>query len=137
MHFQHLQLPAAAVLRHLEVGVPLDPAAAAALGSAHRPCVVDQDLPHRAGHHRQKMCPIGEFGRRSIEQLYEGFVDQSRWLERMTGRLAAKKRLRDTAQLPIDERHQLVESGIFSLAQPIQENCDPRRRPLGTVPHIL
>src|SRR5204862_2664269 len=121
---------AATALRYLEVGVPLDPAAAAALGSAHRTCVVDQDLPHRAGHHRQEMCPIGEFRWRIFEQLYEGFVDQSRWLECMTGPLAAKKRLRDAAQLPIDERHQLVERSMLSLAQLIQENCDPRRRPL-------
>jgi len=109
---------------------PVTNAAAAPLGSAQRTRVVDQNLSHRAGHNREKMCTVGEFGLRMFEQLYVGFIDQSCGLERMTGQLAAKKQTRNPAQLPIDERHQFVQRTVFSRAHLFQENCDPRRRPL-------
>ncbi len=138
VQFQHLQLPAAAVRLYLNVGVPWYPApAAAALGSAQSTRVVDQYLPHDTRHHRQEVSAVGELGRRFVEEPYVGFVDQSRWLESMTGPLAAKKRLRDPAQFAIDQMHQLVECGMFSVAQPSQEDRDLRRHRIGAVHYIM
>ena len=110
---------------HFNVGIPWNACfASATLGRADRAGVVDQYLPHHARHEREEVSPVGKLWLAVFEQLDERFVDERGRLERMTRRLPPHERPRDSVQLAIDERQQLVERGLFSVAQPVEERRD-------------
>ena len=108
-----------------DAGVPASRrVAAAAFRRATRARVIDEHLSHDTRHEREKVRAIGESRLAVFEELDEGLVDQRRGLKRMRGRLAPHVRPRDAAQLAVQKRQQLLESGLLSLTQSVEETCD-------------
>jgi hypothetical protein len=64
--------------------------------------VVHQNLSHHARHERQQVCAVGDLWLRVAEQLDKRFVDERRWLERVSLALAPHERLRNPSQLALD-----------------------------------
>jgi len=104
----------------LDEGSPGVGVAPAALQSGSLSRVVHQNLPHDTGGDREKMDFIIKLAFGSIEELHVGLMDQRRGLEGMVRTLAPQVTAGDAVHLRVQRRHNLVEGGWISRAQPFE-----------------
>jgi hypothetical protein len=86
---------------------------ATALSSEPRSRVIDEYPPHQARSHAKEVGPVAPVDLPLIDQSEVGFVYESGWVQRMTGRLAPQLCACDTSQMVVDDRDELVK-GVSS-----------------------
>ena len=106
----------------LEARLPGDAfLAAASLGGDVRARGINEDLPHHPRHQGQKVHAIRDLRFAILKQLEKRFVHERGWLQRVLWRLPPHERARDSTQLCVDERHQLVERRPIAVTHAVEE----------------
>jgi hypothetical protein len=89
---------------------------ALALGSATRPCVVDEDPSHHLRRHAVELAAVLPRDAVSTGQPHERLVHQGRRLERMVDAFPAEEAGRQLPEFVVNERHELVAGAKTMLA---------------------
>jgi len=76
--------------------------------------VIDKNAPHHARTQRQEVHAVAKRNDLPFEKTDERFVDQRSRLQRVTGPLVRHVEHRDTMQLTLDERHELLQREIIA-----------------------
>ena len=84
-------------------------------------CMLDQNTAHQLRGYREEMGPILPLHPLVIHQADIGFIDQRGRLEAVVGALTSHVAVRQPAELRIDDRRQLVEGELVSVAPGAEE----------------
>jgi hypothetical protein len=79
-------------------------------------CVVHEDVAHGSGRDAEKVGSVLPTHAVFVNQSNEGLIDQGGGLERVTGSLTPKVVAGQSPELRIDERNQLVQGFVVSVA---------------------
>jgi hypothetical protein len=89
---------------------------AAAFVGMGRPCVIEQHLPHSVGGDAEEVRTVLPVDPVLADQPHVSFVNQRSRLERVARPLALHVRSGHAAQLPVDQRDQLIGCVLITLA---------------------
>jgi hypothetical protein len=101
---------------------------AATLGGPARFGVIYQDLAHQTRGGAEEIGAVLPIDLTLVYQSQKSLVNKSRRLERVAGPLTAQVAARQTAQLVVDERRQLIAGALISLIPGDQQSSDFIRR---------
>ena len=87
-------------------------------------CMLDQNTAHQLRGHREEMGPILPLHPLVIHQAHIGFIDQRGRLEAVAAALTSHVAVRQAAELRIDDRRQLVERELVSVAPGAEQLAD-------------
>jgi hypothetical protein len=104
----------------------------AALSGRARPRVFDKNLAHQLSRDAVKMLAALPFREVLFDQSQVGFINQRGRLQRVAGPFTAQVAAGQFAQLLVDDRHQLIESGAVAFAPFTQQLSDFVRGSLHT-----
>jgi hypothetical protein len=96
--------------------------------------IVDENLPHEPGGHREEMDAIISVERFLIHQPQVGFVNQRCALQSVTVSLAQEVTARDFTEFLVHEGDQAFERLLVSTFPSHEEFANGLRRSLGHVP---
>ncbi len=101
-------------MRKIDGNIEFDTLIGSALDCPVLPRVINQNLPHQPGGHRQEVCAVARFERSLVNQPQIRFMDQSGALQSMTGTFGPQLASCDVAQLLINKRDQALEGFLVS-----------------------
>lgn len=101
--------------------------APAALEGIVRAGVIDEDLAHELGGDAEKVGAIAIVGLILADHARVDLVDEGGGLECMAGAFATKLAVGEAAQLIVNEGDQLVERGLLTVGELVQETRDGMR----------
>jgi hypothetical protein len=93
------------------------------------PGVIDEDSPHHPGGDAEEVRPVAPLRLSLVNEPHVGFVNERRWLQRMTGWFSLHVAGRQTAQVPVNERQQVLEGIPIPVApgdEPLRDRCAVR-----------
>ncbi|HYS27743.1 MAG TPA: hypothetical protein VEP46_19175, partial [Vicinamibacterales bacterium] len=87
-------------------------------------CMVDQDAAHQLRRDGEKMCAILPLHPVVVHQAHVGFIDQGGRLEAVAGAFTSHVAVRQETKLRIDDRRELGEGELVSVAPGAQQLTD-------------
>jgi hypothetical protein len=87
-------------------------------------CMLDQNTAHQLRGYGEEMGPILPLHPLVIHEADVGLIDQRACLKVVVGALASHVPVRQPAELPVDDRRQLVEGELVSVAPGTEELAD-------------